>query len=284
MAILKLMRVHHWTKNLLVFIPIFFAGGILQPNLLILTLGFISFCLAASSIYIFNDYMDRDADRMDASKKNRPLVNGTVSVKNAIIIASLLVVTASVILLWLPPLFSIILGGYILLNILYSIWLKHVPIVDVVIISIGFLLRIFGGGILGDVALSKWIIVLTFFIALLISFAKRRSELLAPDPIKVRPALKGYNLKFTDLIIVLLSSVSLIFYVMYTIDTEVTERLNSSYIFLTVIFVLFGFLRYLQQVFVNEDAGSPVDLLIKDHWLKVIIILWLMSFYYFLYV
>jgi len=284
MEILKLLRVHHWTKNLLVFIPLFFAGELTQPSIIVLTLGFITFCMVSSSIYIFNDYMDRSADKMDANKRYRPLASGSVSVKKALIIAVILLFGTVTLLFQLPQLFSVIIGGYFILNILYSTWLKHVPIVDVIIIAIGFLLRIFGGGILGGVLLSKWIILLTFFVALLIAFAKRRSELLSPDAVKVRPALKGYTLKFTDLIITLLSSVSLIFYVMYTIDPEVTNRLNSSYVFLTVIFVLFGFLRYLQQVFVNNNAGAPADLLIKDHWLKVIILMWLASFYYFLYV
>ena len=284
MEILKLLRVHHWVKNLLVFIPLFFAGEFTQPSIIILILGFIAFCMVSSSIYIFNDYMDRNADKMDAKKKFRPLASEIVSVKTALIIAVILLFGTVTLLFQLPQLFSIIIGGYFILNILYSTWLKHVPIVDAVIIAIGFLLRIFGGGILGDVLLSKWIILLTFFVALLIAFAKRRSELLSPDPVDVRPALKGYTLKFTDLIITLLSSVSLVFYVMYTIDPEVTSRLNSPYVFLTVILVLFGFLRYLQQVFVNNNTGAPADLLMKDHWLKVIILMWLASFYYFLYV
>jgi 4-hydroxybenzoate polyprenyltransferase len=284
MEMLKLLRVHHWTKNLLVFMPLFFAGELTQTSIVVLSIGFLAFCLVSSSVYIFNDYMDRSADKIDEVKKHRPLASGSVSVISAFVIGVSLLLCAGILLFQLPQIFSLIVGSYLLLNILYSIWLKHVPIVDVVIIAIGFLLRLFGGGVLGGVLLSKWIILLTFFVALLIAFAKRRSELLSPDSVKLRPALKGYNLKFTDLIIILLSSVSLIFYVMYTIDSEVTSRLDSSYVFLTVIFVLFGFLRYLQQVFVNNNAGAPADLLLKDHWLKVIIVMWLASFYYFLYV
>ncbi len=282
--IIKLIRVHQWTKNLLIFVPGFFAGTLTAESLTTLTMGYFAFCFFSSCVYIFNDYLDRDADRLDEKKKNRPLVSGSVSIGTAFGVAGALAIGGGVLVSLLPLYFIYVIGSYLCINLLYSIWLKHVPIVDVVIIAVGFLLRVFGGGFLIEVELSKWLILLTFFVSLLIAFAKRRNELLSPNPEAIRPALKGYNIKFTDLSITALSGICVIFYVMYTIDPEVTVRLNSSYIYLTVIWVILGFLRYLQQVFVNNNAGAPAELLIEDHWLKGIIILWLGSFYYFLYV
>lgn len=284
MAILRLLRVHHWTKNLLLFAPIFFAGGVLNEFVIKLFLGLIAFCFASSTVYIINDFMDLDLDRLHANRKNRPLASGLISVKTSFILVTVLVLSCGAILYFLPLTFSYIIFTYIFINILYSIWLKHIAILDVTIIASGFLLRLSGGGLLAEVELSKWIILLTFFAALLIAVAKRRNELLMPNAAEIRPSLKGYSLKYTDAIIALLSGVCLVFYIMYTIDPEVTNRLNSQYVYFTVIFVLLGFLRYLQQVFIHNDAGSPVHLLAKDHWLKLLIFLWLSSFYYLLYV
>jgi len=281
--ILKLIRVNQWTKNLLIFVPGFFAGKISEENILILTLGFIAFSLSASIVYIFNDIQDLEADRNDEVKKYRPLAKGTISIKSSLWSLLILLLLAATTLFKLNIDFTKILGSYLALNVFYSIGLKHIPILDALIISFGFLLRIFGGSVILDVAPSKWLILLTFFVALIITLAKRRNELLHKSPEKIRPALRGYNLKFTELTIVLLSGISIVFYVMYTIDSEVTYRLHSEYVYITVIFVLMGFLRYLQQVFVFNNAGTPSDLLIKDHLLKLIIILWIGSFYYFLY-
>ena len=282
--ILKLIRVQQWTKNLLVFAPGFFAGELSRQSFWVLLAGFSAMCLFSSCVYVLNDYLDRETDREDENKKHCPLAKGLVSVRIAMGVFFVFLIVGSGLLLLVPLAFVYIIIVYLGINILYSFWLKHLAIVDVVIISIGFLLRMFGGGILVNVELSKWLMLLTFFMALLIAFAKRRNELLHVHPEKNRPALKGYSLPFTDFTISTLSGACLIFYVMYTIDTEVTERLNSSYVYLTVIWVVLGFLRYLQQVFVHNNAGAPAELLLQDHWLTGIILLWLGSFYYFLYV
>ena len=280
----SLIRIRQWPKNLLVLVPGFFAGSMTWNDELIhALLGFAVFCLVCSAIYIFNDYFDREADRLDDSKKNRPLAKGSVSEKTALLLAIFALGGGVAISVLLPIQFMMLAGSYLGINILYTTWLKRVPIVDVIIIATGFLLRIFSGGILFDVVVSKWLVLITFFGALLVAFSKRRSELSLPNAREIRPALRGYNKTFIDLIIVGLSGICIMLYIMYAIDDEVIDRLNSNYVYLTVIPVIVGFLRYLQQVFVFNNTGAPSELLLKDHWLKSIVMLWLASFYFLLY-
>lgn len=185
--------------------------------------------------------------------------------------------------LFLSFIFNIELFGvlliYFFLNILYSIKLKHISILDIFIIATGFVLRLFAGSVVTDVELSMWIILLTFLLAIFLALAKRRDDvLLSLGGQETRKNIDGYNLEFVNASMVLMAGVVILSYIMYTISPEVTQRLNSNYLYLTSFFVILGVLRYMQITFVEQDSASPTKILIKDRFLKVTIILWLISF------
>ncbi|MCK9454059.1 decaprenyl-phosphate phosphoribosyltransferase [Sulfurimonas sp.] len=278
--IFKLLRVHQYIKNLFIFLPLLFSLSFFDAQNCINTLfAFLLFSATASSIYIFNDLLDIEEDRVHPTKKNRPLANGSISKKSAIILMFLLSSTS----LFLSFIFNIELFGvlliYFFLNILYSIKLKHISILDIFIIATGFVLRLFAGSVVTDVELSMWIILLTFLLAIFLALAKRRDDvLLSLGGQETRKNIDGYNLEFVNASMVLMAGVVILSYIMYTISPEVTQRLNSNYLYLTSFFVILGVLRYMQITFVEQDSASPTKILIKDRFLKVTIILWLISF------
>ena len=280
----ELLRVKHWIKNILIFVPAFFTREIINRDVFVdLSFAFFSFSLAASAVYILNDYVDVKKDRMHPRKKDRPIASGAISKKQAIIMFLGVVIINIFVLNFVSRGVWIYFGIYFVLNILYTFKLKHISIVDVMIISFGFLLRIYLGGEVSDILISKWLIIMTFLLSLLIASAKRRSELISLEKNYTRKALDGYSITFLDHSITLLSSVTVIAYIMYTLSDNVVALYGDS-IYLNTFFVIFGILRYLQLMFVYNQTETPTTLLFKDRILQVNILGWLLSFVYFIYI
>lgn len=279
---LKLMRVHHWVKNLFIFLPLFFSFQFKDISLLIANVwSFIGFSFLASAIYIINDWCDHEDDKLHPEKRHRPIASGAVTSKEAfvllVILFMLCIVVYAGVLKNMKALYLVM--GYFILNILYSIKLKRIPIIDISIVAIGFVIRVFIGGIVIDTPLSQWLIIMTFLLALLLALGKRRDDVIIYEKTgnKTRKSIDGYNLSFTNAGIIIITAVILIAYIMYTMSDEIIMR-NGDNLYLTSVFVIIGLLRYLLIIFVEEKSGSPTMILFKDHFLHIIILMWLMSF------
>lgn len=277
--LIVLIRPHQWIKNLFLFAPFFFGFHFLLANFQTLIWGFLFFSFAASSLYIFNDLADIKEDQNHPTKKFRPLASGAVN-KQAAIILMLCLFSMSVVGAYLLDLdFLYILLVYIIQNLLYSYKLKHISILDISIISIGFVLRILAGSVLIKVQASVWIVLVTFLLSIFLALAKRRDDvLLASDGLATRKSSIGYNLEFVNAGMILASGMTICSYVLYTVQPDVIERFNSKNIYLTSVFVIVGILRYMQITFVENDSGNPTKVLIKDTFLQLVLVGWLLSF------
>ncbi len=284
--VLKLIRIHQYVKNLFIFMPIFFVGSIHDMNLFYpACIAFVSFSLITGAVYIFNDIQDINEDKLHPRKQHRPLAAGNISIKCGLLIMLFLLVLGSA-LMYLTSIQALaITYVYIAMNVLYSILLKSIAIVDVSIIAIGFVLRLVIGSIVTDVPLSMWIVVLTFFLALFIALAKRRDDMLILEQTgkSLRASLNGYNLKFLDASLVIIAAVNIVTYLLYTISSEMTFRGNADYLYFSTLFVIIGMLRYLQVTFIKHNSGSPFKVIINDRFLQVTIIMWLAFFIWVLY-
>ena len=280
------MRPHQYIKNLFIFLPLFFALKITDTTLLLqATLAFIAFSLTASAIYILNDYLDIEEDRAHPVKKDRPLASGAISKAQAIVIMLTLFLAGFSLMASVSLAAASILAAYVILNIAYSLHLKHVAILDVTIIAAGFVLRLFVGSAATDIPLSMWIVVMTFLLALFMALAKRRDDVLIflETGKKMRKVIDGYNLQFLDTAMAIMAAVVIVSYTIYTTSEEVVERLHSHYLYLTSLFVILGILRYLQVAFVHLDSGSPTKIVLKDRFMQLVLIGWVVTFAWVLY-
>lgn len=283
---IKLMRPQQYIKNLFIFLPLFFALKITETNLLFYDfIAFIAFSLTASAVYILNDYQDMEEDREHPTKRFRPLASGVISRAQAVRIMLLLVFIGSILMIPLSLKAAGILAIYVILNVAYSFHLKHVAILDVAIIAIGFVLRLFIGAAVTGIELSMWIVVMTFLLALFMALAKRRDDVLIylETGKKMRKVVDGYNLQFLDTAMAIMASVVIVAYTIYTTSAQVVERFHSEYLYLTALFVILGIMRYLQIAFVHLDSGSPTKIVLKDRFMQVTIAAWVISFAWILY-
>lgn len=285
-SIIQLIRVRHWVKNLFLFIPSFFAGHLFKTEeLLMVGIGALAFSLVASGVYVINDYRDRFVDRLHPTKKLRPIASGEVGTVSAWVLIVLLVSAGLLIAASLEMTFFYILMSYFVMNLGYSFGLKNIPIVDLFIVSLGFLLRIYSGGVIADLPISHWLSIMILLLALFLIIAKRRDDILinAKNGCVIRKSTQTYNLDFINSCITLLSAVVIVAYIMYTVSPEVTERFSSDYLFITTIFVIAGIMRYLQIIFVENRSGSPTRIFVKDKFILVTIAGWILSFYLIIY-
>lgn len=285
-SIIKLMRPHQYIKNGFIFLPLFFAAQITNTALLLnAVVAFLAFSLTASAIYVLNDYHDVEDDRRHPEKKNRPLATGVITKAQALIIMVLLFVAGTALMASVSFTAMAILLAYVTINIAYSFHLKHVAILDVTIIAIGFVLRIFVGSAVTDIPLSMWIVIMTFLLALFMALAKRRDDVLIylDTGKKVRQAIDGYNLQFLDTAMAIMASVVIVAYTIYTTSTEVIARVQSEHLYLTALFVIVGVMRYLQIAFVEKDSGSPTRIILKDRFMQITLIGWIATFAWVLY-
>lgn len=279
---IQLLRPHQYLKNVFIFFPLFFALKFLDFHLLgRVAIVSACFCLVASAIYILNDYFDIEADRNHPTKKDRPMASGAVPVSHGLIMMVALLVIGSVGIFLVSEDALILTVIYVVNNLFYSFKLKHIPILDITLLSIGFVLRLYIGSAAGEgqVPLSMWIVLITFLLALFLALAKRRDDvLLSNQGKKVRKAIDGYNLEFINGAMMIMASVVIVGYISYCISKEVTTRLHTDQLYISVIFVILGILRYMQITFVEEKSGSPTKVLMKDLFLQLVIGGWLISF------
>jgi decaprenyl-phosphate phosphoribosyltransferase len=277
---IALMRPLQYFKNLFIFAPLFFGLKITDIKLLSTAfLAFVSFSLVASAVYVFNDYHDVEEDRLHPTKKYRPLASGSVSKKSALLLMLALLVAGmgGACLLGRQMLF--IVSVYLVINIAYTLKLKHLAIIDVFIIAIGFVLRLFIGSAVTSIQLSVWIILMTFLLALFLALAKRRDDVLVflSGGDKVRKVIDGYNLDLVNLSMTIIASVTTVSYIMYTVSPEVIKKAHTDKLYLSVVFVLLGIMRYLQIAFVENKSGSPTDVLIRDRFIQLTILGWVLT-------
>lgn len=285
-AAVRLARPHQYLKNGFIWLPLFFGNGLGNLDAVIHTLyAFLGFCCAASFVYIINDLKDVESDRLHPTKRFRPLAANDLNRKEAIFISILFLFALSAISFFLLPCrFAWIVGGYIVLNFLYSAFLKHIAVIDVICISMGFVLRIFAGGTAAHIENSPWIIIMTFLIALFLALAKRRDDLLLSDEDhQMRKSLDGYNREFVSSAMVVMASVIIVSYLLYTVSPEVIQKHGTKNFYLTGFWVIAGLLRYMQITFVEEKSGSPTVVLIQDLFLKIVVLFWLVSVYVLIY-
>ena len=281
---LLLIRPQQWIKNGFVLIPMFFGGRLLNVDDAIASVvTFFAFSCAASAIYCFNDIVDVDADRRHPVKCHRPIASGAVSVPTAYALMAVLALLSALLLFFLPQRAGEtagIVAFYFLLNMAYCLWLKRHAIIDVCTVAFGFVLRILAGGMACDVAVSNWLVLMTFLLALFLSFAKRRDDVLRMNETGEPPRRNTirYNLTFVNQAITITGTVTLVCYIMYTVSPEVVSRFHAPYLYLTSIFVLVGLLRYMQLTVVDEVSGDPTKILLRDRFTQAIVVAWIMAF------
>jgi len=288
--ILKLLRPEQWSKNFFIFLPLFFNGQLLNFNLLLqCVVAFFAFSFSASSIYCFNDIYDVETDRHHPKKCKRPIASGKISVITAYVVMTVCF-AVSIIVLFLfgsAEKFSLmgLIAFYYVMNIAYCVKLKRYAIVDVIVISIGFVLRILVGGTATGIWLSEWIIIMTFLLALFLAFAKRRDDVVLYQNTDVSPRknTNHYNLDFMNQVMTVVSTVTIIAYIMYTLSPDVIERFHSRNIYITAVFVLVGIIRYLQITIVDLNSGNPTTILLKDRFIQICLAGWLLTFLYLIY-
>lgn len=278
--LISLLRPHQWVKNFFIAAPMFFAFMITLHNVLLVVAGIGIFSLCASAVYVFNDIYDVAEDRQHPEKRKRPIASDQISIKFAWLLAFVLFSVSITVAYFFNINFFIILIVYVAINILYTVVLKHIAIVDITIIAIGFVLRLFAGASIINVQTSMWIVLVTFWLALFLALAKRRDEYLHYiNGKKVRKNIDGYNLEMINAGMVLLATITVVAYIMYSVTPAVMERMGSDKLYVTSIFVIVGILRYMQLTFVYEKSGNPTDVLLTDRFLQMVIALWLLSFY-----
>ena len=285
-ALINLARPQQYIKNVFIFLPIFFAHKLFDSHALIQTCwAFVVFCLAASSVYVVNDIFDVEVDRLHPTKKNRPLAAGILGKREAFLFAGILLLSSVLLTLYqLSLTLLVLLGSYLLLNYLYSCVLKKYAIIDITAIAVGFIIRVFAGGLAADLLPSHWLIIMTYLLALFLALAKRRDDLiLMSRGQKVRQNIDGYSLEFVSHSMVIMAAVIIVSYILYTVSPEIIKIHKTTNLYLTTFFVIIGLLRYMQITFVEQQSGSPTIIILRDHFLQVVIVLWLLSAYLIIY-
>lgn len=291
--IIKLIRPSHWVKNAFIFMPIFFGNELFNLHLLFNSIVvFFAFSFAASSIYCFNDIMDVEDDKRHPVKCARPIACNAISIKTAYIVTFSLAIL-SVLLPLCVPLYdntgmstALVIVGYWVMELAYCTKLKRIVIIDICILSLGFVFRIFAGGVATGIVISHWLVMMTFLLTLFMGVAKRRDDVLRMITTGIPPRLntKRYNLSFVNEALTITGGVMLVCYIMYTVSPEVMANFNTSHLYITSTFVLLGLLRYMQLAIVDEKSGDPTKVLLHDHMTQCIVIAWILTFLLIIYI
>jgi 4-hydroxybenzoate polyprenyltransferase len=275
-ALFKTMRPRQWTKNVFIFAALVFDKQFFIVDSLLRTIaGFALFCLISSSVYIFNDLADIEADRKHPEKKKRPIPSGQLPVGVAWIAGILLVAITLGLGYLLAPAFAGVAGLYLLINLAYSKWLKHIPIVDVLILAAGFVLRVGAGVTLIHVErFSPWLYVVMTLLSLFMGFGKRRAELalLAHGAGSHRKVLDGYTIPLLDQYIMIVSGTTIVAYSLYTFSAPNMPANHTM--MLTIPFVVYTIFRYLYLIHVEEEGGAPEEILLTDRPFQIAMVLW----------
>lgn len=281
------MRIQQWIKNLFVFAPLIFSQNVFVLPLFAKTvLAFVLFCLLTGAAYIFNDLQDLEEDKRHPVKSQRPLASGRLEKKHALSAMILLAILGLAGAYFLNVSFFAVMLVYLVLQVAYSGWLKHVVIIDVFLIAAGYFLRVIAGGLAIEVQISPWLIICTILLALFLALSKRRHELVLLDKKAEthRPILKEYTPQLLDQMIAVVTASTVISYCLYTISAETVAKYGTMNMVYTVPFVLYGIFRYLYLVHQKEEGGSPEALIIKDKPLLADLFLWIATAMVILYI
>ncbi len=283
---IKLIRVHQWIKNMFVFSPLVFSKNFFNTNdWRLITLTFIGFSFIASSSYILNDILDKEKDKHHPEKKSRPLPSGRVKLSEAIILFLIVFVLGVIINMSVGINVLYVALSYFILIFMYSTFLKKIVIIDIITIAIGFDLRAMAGAVAINVALSPWLIVDLFLLALFLAATKRRQELIKlSEAEKHKKVLDYYSLPLLDQIIPVLTSTTLLSYIIYTLSDKVKEYFHTNYFYLSVPFVVYGIFRYLFIIYKEDTYGDPTKILMKDFPLILDLIMWGISIVLIIYI
>lgn len=280
------MRPYQWVKNVLVFAALFFSLSFLKPEAILLSLGaFAAFCLVSSGIYLLNDIRDREADRLHPQKKHRPIAAGRLSPRAATLALFFLITSGLLLSIVVGRDFTLVVLLYIGLNLGYSLGLKRVVLLDVMIVAVGFLLRAVAGAFAIEVAVSPWLFICTLLLALLLVFGKRRHELamLSDHADEHRDSLREYSLPLLEGFMFISAGAAIVTYSLYTMAEETIERFETQGLIATTPFAVYGIFRYLYLIYIKRGGGDPTRLMVKDKPFLINALLWVLLVLFILY-
>ena len=278
---LRLIRIKHWIKAVFIFAPLIFSLNFYKPSYISRTLLMCAaFCLAASAVYIFNDIVDRDRDRQHPKKKYRPIASGTVPVKSALVLGTVLSVSSMAVSSVLGLAAGAVILAYIGMNVAYSLFLKNQTFIDVMVIAGGFLLRVLAGTVAINVELSRWMLLTTFFLSLFLGFGKRRKEMLVTaGSTQHRVVFQDYSVDLLNCLIIVSASLTIITYSLYVAASKSMISLGPDKFIATIPFVVFGVFRYLFLIYKQNNGGDPAEILLKDRTMIVDVALWVVTIF-----
>ena len=280
------LRPEQWLKNLVVFAALVFSGNLLNIEMFKATfLTFVAFCMASSGNYILNDLRDRSEDLLHPDKKNRPIAAGQLLTSVALLSSILFILGALIIQFSVGQVAGLVLIAYLAIAFIYTLWLKHIAIVDIILIASGFVLRAIAGGFAINVPISSWLIVCTFFLALFLIIGKRKSEMfiLKENGAGHRKSLDEYSPEFLDRMIVITSTLTIAAFAFYTLDEESFDKFGTSNLIYAIPFVLVGVFRYLYLIYVKNFGGKPEKILLTDKVVLLSVIGWIVATFFILY-
>jgi 4-hydroxybenzoate polyprenyltransferase len=275
--LLKSLRPTQWPKNVFVLAPLVFGGLLLDAQVALrAALALVAFCCASSAVYLINDLRDREEDRRHPLKRLRPIAAGTLTVPVAVLAVLVLVGAAAALSARLGRPFALVLGAYLLLNVLYTLWLKHMVILDVMSIAISFVLRVEAGSTATGIEVSRWLLLCTIFLSLFLAFSKRRHEitLLAHEASGQRPVLDHYSPAFLDQMINVVTASSVVSYALYCVAPETVEKYHTQDLVFTIPLVLYGIFRYLYLMYQRPGERNPTEVILRDAPFLINILLW----------
>jgi 4-hydroxybenzoate polyprenyltransferase len=285
-GLLLSLRPHQWVKNTLVLAGLFFSRSLLDRHAVLLTLAACAiFCAASSGVYLFNDLRDLPEDRNHPAKRLRPIAAGSVSPAVAAVFSFLLIVTSGVAAVALQPAFGGVVLAFITLNLAYSMGLRRIVIVDILVVASGFVLRAVAGAVVIGVHASPWLILCTLQLALLVAVGKRRQELVLLERRAAghRISLEEYSVQFLDLMMGVSGAAAMVTYALYTMADDTVAHFGSRNLVLTVPFVLYGLFRYCYLVQQRREGGDPARLFVSDRPLLINVLLWILAVAFFVY-
>jgi len=279
LALLASLRPRQWVKNLFVFAGVIFSQQMLTPLAWTALGAFVIFCGLSGAIYLFNDVMDAERDRLHPSKRLRPIASGTLSQPTAVVFGVLLLLGCLAAAFRIGVSFGLVALGYGVLLTAYSLWLKHMVILDVLTVAAGFVLRAVAGAVAVEAEISGWLLICTILIALFLALGKRRHEYrsLARDAAAHRPILAEYSESFLDQMISVVTASTVTAYALYTMSPETVAKFHTRLLPLTLPFVLYGIFRYLYLLYRRDLGGNPSDLLVSDRALLFDTLLWMLA-------
>lgn len=285
---LKLIRIKHWLKNGLVVLPLFFGREILNVDKITsVILAFLIFSMISSIIYVINDINDIENDRNHPTKKDRPLASGKISIKNAILVLILLLILSTSLIIYLynktTNIYIILIPIiYIVLNILYSLKLKQVPIIDVAILVSGFVLRVYYGGVSSNIEISTWLYLMVMFGSFYLGFGKRRNELKQNKENNTRKVLEFYNKEFLDKNMYVSLGLAIISYSLWCVDPLTKTNITSNYLILTIPLIMMIFQKY-SLIIEGDSDGDPIEVILNDKTLIFLLLIYIISMFVIVY-